>query len=94
MWPSISMPDFASACLEIRDVDVAEIGDVAEVEADGLAGEPVERHLVDRGAVRADVERRVDVRADVLEHRDVVDRVGQRVAGSPRPADFACSCVT
>ena len=66
--------------LEISDVDIAEVGDVRQIEADGRAAEPLQRTLVDRRAARPEVDRRIDVRADVLEHRDVVDGVCEGVA--------------
>ena len=65
---------------ELVDVDRAEIRDVAQIEADGLAAEPVERELVDRVAAILDVQRGVDVRTDVLQHREVVDRVRHGIA--------------
>ena len=55
MWPSICHAGLRLRLLELGDVDVAEIGDVAQVEADRLPGEPVERYLVDRRAVLPDV---------------------------------------
>src|SRR5262245_57600629 len=71
--------------LHLVDVDRPEIGAVAQVEAHRLAAEPVERQLVDGVAALLDVERRVDMRADVLEHREVVDRVRHRVARLAEP---------
>src|SRR5262245_15268081 len=56
--------------LEVLGVDVAEIGNVSKVEADGLSDEHVERHLVDAGSAPLDVTERVNVCPDVIHHRD------------------------
>src|SRR5262249_32940092 len=76
---------FLLGLLQVGDVDVPEVRNVPQIETDGLPREQVERHLVDRGALLADVERGVDIGADVLEHRDVVDRVRHRVARLAEP---------
>jgi hypothetical protein len=52
--------------------DLAEIGNVAHVEADRLPHEEVERHFVDRKASRFDVPERVHVGADVVDHAEEI----------------------
>ena len=67
--------------LELLRVDVAEIGNVPQVEARGLADEHVERHLVDAGAAALDVTERVDVGSDVIHHRDEGRAAAERILG-------------
>src|SRR5262249_29701765 len=67
--------------LHVLDRNVAEIWNVAHVEADRLPHEQVERHLVHRLPLRIDVLEGIDVRADMIEHRDEVCLERHRVAG-------------
>ena len=54
---------------------------MAHIEANRLPHEQVERHLVDRLPIRIDVLEGIDVRADMIEHRDEVRLERHRVAG-------------
>ena len=54
---------------------------MAQVEADGLPHEQIERHFVDRLAVWIDVPEGVDVRTDVVERGDEIRLKGHRIAG-------------
>ena len=51
-----------------------------QIEANRLAHEHFERHFVDRLAVRIDMHERIDMRADVIEHRDEVGLESHGVA--------------
>ena len=83
MWPSTRTPDLLSAASMSVDVDIAEIGNVREVEADRLAHEQLERHLVDRLAAGLHVVVSIDVRADVVQHAHILDGRGEGIAGHP-----------
>ena len=54
--------------LKILRVDVAQIRDVSQIQADGLAHEHVERHLIDGRAAALGVTKRVDVGTDMVHH--------------------------
>ena len=54
------------------DGNLAEIGNMPQIEAHGLAHEQIQRHLVDGIAVGTDVPESVDMRADVIDHTDEV----------------------
>ncbi len=81
MWPSTLTPDFGLGRFHVGDLDVAEVGDVAQVEAHRLAHEQVERHLVDRRAVRLHMAEGVHMGADMVEHGDEIGLEGHGVAG-------------
>ena len=65
--------------LEVLDVDVAEIGNVPQIEAHRLAHEHVERHLVDGGAAPLGMHEGIDVRAHVIDHADVGRAAAERI---------------
>jgi hypothetical protein len=67
--------------LHVRHGDVAKVRDVTQVEAHGFSHEQIERHLIDRLAVKINVPERVDVGADVIECGNEVRLERHRVVG-------------
>src|SRR5262249_47571550 len=68
--------------------DVAEIGDVAQVEARCLSHKQIERHLVDRLARGIDVPERIDMVADMVERGDKVCLECHGIAGHAKVKGF------
>ena len=67
--------------LHMRQRDLTQIRDVAQIEADGLPHEQIERHFIDRLAVGIDVPECVDVRTNVIERGNEIRLKGHRIAG-------------
>jgi hypothetical protein len=72
----------------VRFGDVAEIGDVTQVEAHCLSHKQIERHLVDRLARGIDVPERIDMSANVIERGDKICLEGHGVAGHAKVKSF------
>jgi hypothetical protein len=60
--------------------NVAQVGNVAQIEAEGFAHEHIERHLIDGRTVRIYVAKSVHMRAHMLEHCDKIGLESHRVA--------------
>ncbi len=71
--------------LQLANVDVPQVGNVAKVETEGRTMKPLEAHLVDTRTRRAEMKRCVDVRSDVLHHRQLIDRIGVGVGLGSKP---------
>ena len=71
--------------------NLAGIGNMPQIEAHGLAHEQIERHLVHRLAVGADMPKRVDMRADAVDHDDEVRLKVIASPGTPRLCAFELS---
>ena len=80
MWPSTFTPDFLLGVRHVLLGDVAEIGNMLEVEAHRLAHEHFERHFIDRLSLRVHMSECIHVRAHVIEHRDEIGLEGHRIA--------------
>ena len=57
-------------CFKIRDIDLAEVWNVGQIQADGFAHEHVQRHFINRLAILTHMEKGVDVSANMINHAD------------------------
>jgi hypothetical protein len=67
-------------CFKVGDIDLAKVGNVGQVQADGIAHEHVQRHFIDRLALLTHVEKGVDMGADMINHADESGRAAQLIA--------------
>jgi hypothetical protein len=66
---------------KIRNVDVAQIGDVREVQAHGFAEEHLQGHVLDSFALRSEMEVRVNMSPRMSNHAEELDRGCEPVVG-------------